>query len=328
MNELLVQDAHNETRAKATSRPAELAGAYGREVAEGVWFMRTMFVNVYFISGADGRWALVDAGLPGFAHQIVDAAAHHFGTDSKPSAIILTHGHFDHVGALRALAERWDVPIYAHPLEFPYLAGRSKYPPADPSVGGGMLARTSSLYPRGPIDVGERLRALPTDGALPALPEWRWMPTPGHSPGHVSLWRERDRTLVAGDAVITTKQESALAVIAQRPEVHGPPAYFTPDWPSAGQSARMLAALEPEVLASGHGRPLRGTTMRAALHRLADEFEERAVPRSGRYVERAAEADASGVTYLPTPVDKPLLTLAAAAAAGLLIAAITSRRDD
>ena len=90
------------------------------------------------------------------------------------------------------------------------------------------------------------------------MPGWRAVYTPGHTAGHVSIWREHDRTLIAGDAVVTTKQESLLAVMAQRPELHGPPAYFTQDWERAAQSVRTIAALEPEVLATGHGIVMRG----------------------------------------------------------------------
>ena len=67
-----------------------------------------------------------------------------FGHGNRPAAILLTHGHFDHVGALKTLAEEWDVPVYAHTLELPYLTGRSSYPPPDPSVGGGAMAAMSS----------------------------------------------------------------------------------------------------------------------------------------------------------------------------------------
>src|SRR5919107_1012291 len=62
---------------------------------------------------------------------------------ARPAAVVLTHGHFDHVGSLEALLEAWDVPIYAHPLERPYLTGVSPYPPPDPLVGGGMMAFAS-----------------------------------------------------------------------------------------------------------------------------------------------------------------------------------------
>ena len=106
----------------------------------------------------------------------------------------------------------------------------------------------------------------------------RWLHTSGHTPGHVSLWREADRALLAGDAVVTTRQEAAYVVAVQAPELHGPPAYLTPDWDAAETSARSLAALEPDLLVAGHGRPMQGPEMRAALHRLADEFRTLAMP--------------------------------------------------
>ena len=118
-------------------------------------------------------------------------------------AIILTHGHFDHVGSVEALAEEWDCPVYAHPLEQAYLDGTASYPPADPWVGGGLVALLSPLFPRSPTNRAPRLRLLPEDGSVPGMPGWQWIYTPGHTPEHVSLWREQDRTLLAGDAVIT-----------------------------------------------------------------------------------------------------------------------------
>ena len=112
---------------------------------------------------------------------------------------------------------------------------------------------------------------------------WRWLHTPGHTPGHVSLWRESDRLLVAGDAFITTRQESAYAAITQAPEMHGPPMYFTPDWVSARASVQSLAALAPDVVVTGHGQAMQGQEMRAALQELAQRFDEVAVPETGRY---------------------------------------------
>jgi glyoxylase-like metal-dependent hydrolase (beta-lactamase superfamily II) len=258
------------------------------EVLPDVGYQRLAIVNVAYVGAAGaggGGWALVDAGIPGTTGQILHAVEHRFGRDARPSAIVMTHGHFDHVGVLRELAERWDVPVYAHELELPYLDGSASYPPPDPSVGGGLMARAASLYPRGPVDVRPWLRTLPADGAVPGMPGWRWLHTPGHTPGHVSLWRAADRTLIAGDAVITTKQESAYAVLTQKPELHGPPMYFTPDWPSARTSAERLAALEPEILVTGHGRAMHGPALREALHALARDFDEVAVPEQGRYVQ-------------------------------------------
>jgi len=154
------------------------------EVVPDLACLPLSLVNLYFVglSGAEDRtWALVDAGL-GYAKQkIARAAAVRFGRRSRPVAIVLTHGHFDHVGALPALAEEWDVPVYAHELELPYLTGRSSYPPPDPAVGGGMMSFLSRLYPRGPIDLGDRVRALPSDGSVPGMQGWRWIHTPGHA---------------------------------------------------------------------------------------------------------------------------------------------------
>ncbi len=136
----------------------------------------------------------------------------------------------------------------------------------------------SPFYTRRPINVSPRLHPVHPDGTLPGLPGWQWLATPGHTPGHISLWREEDRALIAGDAFITTAQESAYEVLMQKPEIHGPPKYFTPDWPAARESVRQLAALEPELVITGHGPALRGAEMRSALHDLADHFDEIARP--------------------------------------------------
>src|SRR5690606_21461476 len=213
-------------------------------VAPDLACQRLAIVNVVYAGAPGARWVLVDAGLPGSTPAILDVVRQRFG-GAPPTAIVLTHGHFDHVGALEALAARWDVPVYAHALEVPYLDGSASYPPPDPRVGGGMMARLSPLYPRGPVNVGARLRPLPPDGSVPPLAGWRWIHTPGHTPGHVSLWRESDRTLIAGDAFVTTAQESVYAVALQKPELHGPPTYYTQDFVAAAESVRRLAALAP-----------------------------------------------------------------------------------
>jgi glyoxylase-like metal-dependent hydrolase (beta-lactamase superfamily II) len=261
-----------------------------QEVQTDIAYRRLGIVNVVFLGTAD-RWVLVDAGLSGTASFIRSAAEGRFGRNVPPAAIILTHGHFDHVGAVQELADGWQVPIFAHPLEQPYLDGSSSYPQPDPRVGGGLMTMAAPLYPRGPIDVRQRLKSLPEDGAVPGLEGWRWLHTPGHSPGHVSLWRESDRTLIAGDAVITTRQESAYSVLTQRPELHGPPMYYTPDWQRAHESVVLIASLEPNLLLSGHGQPFEGATMRQGLRSLADKFHEIAVPRQGRYIERPARPE-------------------------------------
>jgi glyoxylase-like metal-dependent hydrolase (beta-lactamase superfamily II) len=257
-----------------------------KEIALDIAYKRLVMVNVVYLGSplaGDHEWVLVDAGLPGAAGAIERGAETRFGSRGPPAAIIITHGHVDHVGALETLAERWRVPIFAHTRELPYLDGRERYPPADPSAGRGLMAALSGLYPRGPIDVSTYLQPLPPDGSVPFLPEWRWIHTPGHAPGHISLWRARDHALVAGDAFITT-QESVYGVATQTPEMHGPPTTFTPDWSSARESVRRLAALEPYLVITGHGHAMHGPVMLHALEILARDFDRIAVPEHGRYV--------------------------------------------
>lgn len=295
-------------------------------VAPGVWGMKDIFVNVYAIlNPSENNWFLVDAGLKWSAPKIKRMAELLFGAGSKPAAIILTHGHFDHVGALAQLANEWDVPVYAHHLEMPYLTGVSSYPPPDPTVGGGLMADVAFLYPKTPINIEDRVISFPQGGLIPGLPEWKYIHTPGHAPGHVSLFRESDKVLIAGDAIVTTKQESVLFVALQLKRLSGPPKYFTCDWFAAAASARQIAELEPEVIATGHGRPMRGAGMRKSLHNLARDFYKTAVPKHGRYVNHPAITSDSGIVSIP-PKNKnatasPTLKLLGISA-GILITAM------
>lgn len=267
------------------------------QIREDLAYKRLAIVNVVFYGrpgAGDREWVLIDTGIAGMSGLIVKAAARRFGPNSKAAAIILTHAHFDHAGNAERLSNQWDCPVFAHPLEFPYLNGTASYPPPDPLVGGGVMSLLSPVYPRGPIDIAERLEALPEDGNVPFMPDWKWLFTPGHTPGHISFWRAKDKALIAGDAFITTRQESLYSVLLQKTELHGPPMYFTTDWDQAEISVKMLSELDPSVVVTGHGEAMRGEPMQEALYILADRFREVAVPRRGKYVAKPARLQRDG----------------------------------
>lgn len=255
------------------------------EVAPDLAYKRLGIVNVALVGAPGGDWVLIDAGILGMSAGAIQKVAEKRYGGSAPTAIVMTHGHFDHIGGLEELAQKWNVPVYAHDLELPYLNGTAAYPPPDPGVGGGMMALTSPLYPKGPVDVSKWLQALPMDGSVPPLAGWRWVHTPGHTPGHVSFFREADGALIVGDAFVTTNQESAYAAVTQKFEMQGPPMYFTQDFEASRESVARLAALEPELAITGHGRAAKGPHLRAALSALLENFDEISIPKHGKYTE-------------------------------------------
>jgi glyoxylase-like metal-dependent hydrolase (beta-lactamase superfamily II) len=257
-------------------------------VAPGIRGLRITFVNVFGVHHADHSWTLIDAALPMTDGIIRRWAEKHFS--GPPNCIILSHGHFDHVSAAKSLADHWNVPVYAHSLERPYLTGQSEYPAPNPGAGGGMMSVLSPTLPRGPIDLGDRLHDLPSDAGLNGncLPGWQILHTPGHTPGHISFFRPEDRTLLPGDAFCTTKSESFFeAAVAQKAELHGPPSYFTSDWNAARDSVRKLAELNPLTIAAGHGQPISGPVVAAELCTLAERFDQIAIPDNKKFSAQA-----------------------------------------
>lgn len=263
-----------------------IASGTGIEVLPDLYQFTVQIVNIVMVGDPkkDEDFVLVDAGMPKSKKLIKRAIEERFGEDSQPKAIILTHGHFDHVGALIELVERWNVPVYAHELEIPYLTGQKQYPEPDSTVEGGLVSKMSPIFPNDPINLGDNVNVLPADGTVPELPEFKWIHTSGHSPGQVALFREKDRALIAADTFVTVKQEYLYRVITQEKEISGPPRYFTTDWKAAKKSVEKLAQLHPSVAVTGHGLPMAEEELTKNLEKLVLDFEDIAKPDYGKYL--------------------------------------------
>ncbi|WP_174731243.1 MBL fold metallo-hydrolase [Mesobacillus harenae] len=265
---------------------SSVASGNGLELLPDLFCQTIQIVNFCMVGEPKSEeFVLVDAGMPETAGEIFAAVAERFGEDSRPKAIILTHGHFDHVGAIIELVEEWKVPVYAHSMEMPFLTGQKSYPEPDPTVEGGLVAKMSPMFPNEPINLGNHVKPLPSDHSVPEMPGWRWIHTPGHTPGHVSFFRDKDRALIAGDAFVTVKQESLYSVMMQEKEISGPPRYLTTDWHASWESVRKLEALKPSIAVTGHGLPLSGEELSISLEKLAAEFDKIAIPDFGKYVD-------------------------------------------
>lgn len=257
----------------------------GTEILPDLYSYTVQIVNIVLIGHPNQpEFVLIDTGMPYAANKIISETKRRFGAESRPKAIILTHGHFDHVGSIIELVKYWDVPVYAYDLELPFLTGKIDYPKPDSSVEGGMISKMSPIFPIKAINLGSRVNPLPEDGSVPFLPEFQWIHTPGHAPGHVSFFRERDRTLIVGDAFVTVQQEYLYKVFTQEQEISGPPRYLTTDWSAARKSVKKLAAFKPSVAITGHGLFMAGDLLKDSLRRLVQDFDSIAIPEFGEYV--------------------------------------------
>lgn len=247
-----------------------------REIAEGVFWLALgrgllRSANVFFVRWEAG-WCLMDAGWAHDAPAILGAAEYLFGRE-RPSTVLLTHAHPDHVGALPELARRWEVRAWIHAAELPLALGDARairhyagpldrwaVLPALRLAGRARMERTlarSSLH--------DEVRALAHGVGLPSLPGWEAIPTLGHTPGHVAFLRSADRVAVTGDALVTLDLNSPLKLLRRERTLAGPPWITTWNWPAATASAVRLAGLRPSVIAAGHGVPLAGAEATAHL---------------------------------------------------------------
>ena len=256
------------------------------EVAEDVYCMgprgRTQ-TNVYFV-GSRSSWALIDTGWANDAPVIKQVAESLFGVDARPASILLTHFHPDHAGSALALARIWACPVHMHADELLLATGHfsalvAYAGPLDKWVvlpvmrAMGRRRREAALAKS---SLGDVAHALGPYNEVPGLSGWESIPTPGHTPGHVSFFRDSDHVLITGDAIVTMKLNSLAGLVTQQNGLSGPPWYTTWSWPAARESVARLARLEPNVLAGGHGKPLTGAETAGAVHAFADHFCGRA----------------------------------------------------
>lgn len=261
------------------------AGGSAWEIAPDVFCLgpwgRTL-TDVYFVRSGSS-WVLIDAGWPDDGPRIAAAAEPLCGAGSHPAAILLTHAHPDHDGSALWLARAWDCPVYLHPAELPVAMGdfaamADAAGPLDrwvilPVMRAMGRRRREAILARGSL--AAVARAFDPVSGVPASPGWECIPTPGHTPGHVSYFRRADRVLIAGDALVTAQVNSLTGLLLQRPGVSGPPWYTTWNRQVAKESAARLARLRPAVLAGGHGEPMTGTRTAEAVSTFAGLADDR-----------------------------------------------------
>jgi glyoxylase-like metal-dependent hydrolase (beta-lactamase superfamily II)/ketosteroid isomerase-like protein len=240
-----------------TRLTAGLAGGEAELVAEGVWVVQGQpgRCNVYLLED-EGGVTLFDAGARTMTRAIASAGARLGGI----RRVVLGHGHTDHRGAAPALG----VPVYCHPAEVEDAEGSGgfRYWPAGLQGLPFPLRQAHRLMHRlawdgGPVQIAGTLREGEEVAGFTVVE------LPGHAPGQIALWRERDRLALSSDCFYT------LDMWGRDCSPRLPVALYNFDTEQARASIRKLAALEPAAAWPGHAKPVTGDA-RAALERAAD----------------------------------------------------------
>ena len=254
-------------------KPKEIArGVYCLGIGTGI-----KQSNVYFVQSGSS-WVLIDTAWWNRSQLIKTTAEWLFGMDTRPVAILLTHIHPDHSGSAPELAEIWRVPIYVHPNEMPLASGKlipEYFNPLDRWL----IVPFLKLMPRQVLEsklsetsFADAACAIDPSAGLPGLPGWQCIPTPGPTPGHIVFFRKSDSVLIAGDAILTVNFNSLWDLLLNKHRISGPPYIVTWNWQIAKESVAVLAALEPHVIACGHGIAMMGSRTAYELHAFSDHF--------------------------------------------------------
>ncbi len=203
-------------------------------IADGVWQLPLTprnGINAYMIGDV-----LVDTGIKQSAGKIAGLLE-----GRSVSAIALTHAHGDHAGAVARLAAQFGVPVLCGTADREAVqSGRPVFSQALKRPGVSAIAHAA-----GGFDGTSVARTLSEGDSLTT--GFTVLDTPGHSPGHVSFWRESDRTLICGDVFFN------MHVLTTIPGLRQPPDVLTLDPARNRESERRLAGLEPRTVGFGHG---------------------------------------------------------------------------
>ena len=209
-----------------------------KRLADGVWQLRGFppnAINVFLVEDV-----VVDAATRHAGRRILSQLKGH-----RVSAHALTHSHADHQGASNEVCEALGIPFWvgehdADAAERPELIRERQ--PDHP---------LNTLFFKAMAGPGRKVDRLLSEGDEVA--GFRVLHVPGHSAGHIALWRESDRVLVAGD--VLNSQDPLTGI----PGLREPKTFFTPDPAQNRRSARRLGELEPSLVLVGHGPPVRDT---------------------------------------------------------------------
>lgn len=209
------------------------------EIISGVYLIKMLASNCYLITEPDGL-TLIDAGIPSSFSQIVDFIGSLDRNVQELNTILLSHADIDHVGAAPALKVESGARIYASQIAAQALAEGHSSRQIELGILTPIFRWLEKLNGAMQIEVDEILSA---GQVLPMLDGLKVLETPGHTPGHLSFYAEKHKLLFAGDSVSTNPGE----ILGNKVR------FFNWNQEQMLASVRFQAALQPEIVCSGHG---------------------------------------------------------------------------
>ncbi|HEX6291412.1 MAG TPA: MBL fold metallo-hydrolase [Herpetosiphonaceae bacterium] len=210
------------------------------QIADGIWLVDKLRASNVYIVATNGGAVVVDTGIPGSANAIIDMLHHAGFTAQQVRAIVITHAHSDHIGSALALQQATGAPICASPGESAAIEGRAPLP-HPPGLQALPQIIATTLMPPPPVAVQHLLHS---GAAIPHMPGWRVVSTPGHTPDHISFYHPEREFLLVGDAVVN------IMGLRRSPWI------FTSQMSLARSSVALLAGLRLRSAGFGHGSPV------------------------------------------------------------------------